>query len=65
MEGVGGLGAKKLTLRKRHVFVIEKYIEDVKQREKDVPNLLESIMRPTGPVKESRVTEDFVQNESI
>ena len=42
----------KLTLRKRHFFVMEKYIEDVKQEEKDVPDLLEAIMRPTDPVKE-------------
>ena len=46
------LWADKLTLRKRHFFVIEKYVEDVKQEEKDVPDLLESIMRPTDPVKE-------------
>ena len=31
---------------------MEKYIEDVKQEEKDVPDLLESIMRPTDPAKE-------------
>ena len=31
---------------------MEKYIEDVKQEEKDVPDLLESTMRPTDPVKE-------------
>ena len=43
---------RKLTLRKRHFFVIEKYVEDVKQEEKHVPDLLESIMRPTDPVKE-------------
>ena len=43
---------KKLNLRKRHFFVIEKYIEDVKQDEKHVPDLLESIMRPTCLVKE-------------
>ena len=43
---------KKAYLRKRHFFVIEKYVEDVKQEEKDVPDLLESIMRPTDPVKE-------------
>ena len=42
----------KLTLRKRHFFVIEKYIEDARQEEKDVPDLLEAIMRPTDPVKE-------------
>ena len=37
---------------KTHFFVIEKYVEDVKQEEKDVPDLLEAIMRPTDPVKE-------------
>ena len=42
----------KLTLRKRHFFAIEKYIEDAKQKEKDVPDLLASIMRPTCLVKE-------------
>ena len=52
LEGVVALWDNKLTLRKRHFFVIEKYIEDVKQEEKDVPDLLESIMRPTDPAKE-------------
>ena len=42
----------KLTLRERHFFVMEKYIEDARQEEKDVPDLLESIMRPTCLVKE-------------
>ena len=42
----------RLTLRKLHVFVTEKYIEDVKQEEKDVPDLLESIMKGSGLVKE-------------
>ena len=42
----------KLTLRKRHFFVIEKYIEDARQDEKHVPDLLEATMRPTDPVKE-------------
>ena len=37
--------------RKRHVFVIEKYVEDANQEEKDVPDLLGAIMRPTDPVK--------------
>ena len=41
-----------MTLRKCYFFVMEKYVEDVKQDEKDVPDLLESIMRPTDPVKE-------------
>ena len=31
---------------------MEKYIEDLRQDEKHVPDLLESIMRPTDPVKE-------------
>ena len=43
---------RKLYQRKSNFSVIEKYIEDVKQEEKDVPDLLESIMRPTDPVKE-------------
>ena len=42
----------KLTLSKRHFFVIAKYAEDVKQDEKYVPDLLEAIMRPTCLVKE-------------
>ena len=42
----------QLTLRKRHVFVIEKYVEDIKQDEKDVPDLVESIMNPTDLVNE-------------
>ena len=32
-------------------FRIEKYIEDVRQDEKHMPDLLESIMRPTDPAK--------------
>ena len=31
---------------------MEKYIEDVRQDEKHVPDLLESIIQPTDPVKE-------------
>ena len=38
--------------KKKTFFVIEKYVEDVRQDEKHVPNLLESIMRPTCLVKE-------------
>ena len=37
---------------KKTLFLIEKYIEDARQDEKHVPDLLESIMRPTDPVKE-------------
>ena len=43
---------RELTLRKRNVFVIKKYVEDVKQDEKHVPDLLEAMMRPPGLVKE-------------
>ena len=31
---------------------MEKYIEDVRQDEKHVPDVLEAIMRPPGPAKE-------------
>ena len=31
---------------------MEKYIEDARQEEKHVPDLLEAIMRPNDPVKE-------------
>ena len=50
--GVSGHGPKKLTLRKTDMFVLEKRIEDVKPDQKPVPDLVESIMRPTDPVKE-------------
>ena len=49
---VGRDTKRKLYLRKRHFFVMEKYIEDARQEEKDVPDLLEAIMRPTCLVKE-------------
>ena len=39
-------------ISKRHFFLMEKYNEDARQDEKHVPDLLESIMRPTDPVKE-------------
>ena len=42
---------RKLYPRKNN-FVMEKYIEDARQEEKDVPDLLEAIMRPTCLVKE-------------
>ena len=43
---------RKLYLRQNNFFVMEKYIEDARQEEKDVPDLLEAIMRPTDAVKE-------------
>ena len=42
----------KLTLRKRHCFLMEKYIEDARQDEKHAPDLLEAIIQPPGLVKE-------------
>ena len=49
---MGGSGPGHKTLRKNNIFVIEKCFEDAKQDETHVPDLLESIMRPTGPVKD-------------
>ena len=43
---------RKMTLRKIYFLVVEKYIEDVRQDEKHVPDLLEAIMRPTDAVKD-------------
>ena len=43
---------RKLYPRKNNFFVMEKYVEDARQEEKDVPDLLEAIMRPTCLVKE-------------
>ena len=45
----------KLYPGKTHFFVIEKYVEDVKQEEKDVPDLLQSIMKVSWSCKR-RVT---------
>ena len=57
-----GTHKKKLHLRKRHFFDMEKYIEGVKQDEKDVPDLLEAIMRPTCLVKEELRTNSCKSN---
>ena len=43
---------KEAVPKKKTLFVMEKYSEDVRQQEKDVPDLLEAIMRPTCLVKE-------------
>ena len=50
--GADSVCPTQLTLRKRHFFVIEKSIEDVKQDEKHVPDLLEATMRATFFVSE-------------
>ena len=45
-----GTQQKKLYLRKITFFVVGKYVEDARQDEKNIPDLLEAIMRPTDPV---------------
>ena len=52
MEAVCRLTKKQKTISKRYFFLIEKYIEDVRQDEKHVPDLLEAIIQPPDPVKE-------------
>ena len=66
---------RKLTLRKRHFFVMETDIEDARQKEKDVPLSAgregERRKRSAGSDNEAhlsckrRVTANFVQIESI
>ena len=43
---------KEVVLGEKYFLVIGKHVEDVKQKRKDVPDLVESIMRPTDPAKE-------------
>ena len=52
MEPVATHTKKEKTVSKRHFFLMKKYFEDARQDRKHVPDLLESIMRPTDPVKE-------------
>ena len=59
LERVAGAGPghkKEVVPKKKTLFVMEKYIEDARQEEKHVPDLLEAIMRPTDPVKEELTT---------
>ena len=63
MEPVATHTKKQKTISKGHVFLIEKCFEDARQDEKHVPDLLESIIQPTDPVKEE-VTAKFVQNDT-
>ena len=65
LKGVVALCDTKLTLRKRYVFVVKNYIEDVKQDEKHVPYLLGAIMRPAGLVKEELRPMLFKMNPLI
>ena len=57
---------KQLTLRNIH-FYYRKQIEDVKESQEDVPDLLGSIMKPTDPVKDGLGPQlgRIVQNQSI
>ena len=43
---------KEVVPKKNNFFVIEKYIEDVKQGQKVAADLLEAIMKAPGLVKE-------------
>ena len=52
LQGVGAVSTRKLYPRKRDFFLMEKYIEDARQDEKHVPDLLESIIPPPDPVKD-------------
>ena len=52
MEPVCIRTQKQKTLSKTCFFFVEKYIEDARQNEKHVPELLESIIQPPGLVKE-------------
>ena len=49
---MGAVATRKLYPRKRQFFLKEKYIEDARQDEKYVPDLLEAITQPPGLVKE-------------
>ena len=49
---MGAVATRKLYPRKRNLFLIEKYIEDARQDEKHVPDLLESIIQPKPFVKD-------------
>ena len=52
MEAVCRHTQKQKTISKRQFFLIEKYFEDARQDEKHVPDLLEAIILPPGPVKD-------------
>ena len=55
LERVAGIGPghkKEVVPKKNTFFVIEEYIEDAKQDQKVVPDLVESIMKGSGLVKE-------------
>ena len=49
---VGGDTKRQLDTRKNYYFVIEDYIEAVKQSQKIDLHLVESTMQPTDPMEE-------------
>ena len=51
------------TISKRNIVLIEKYFEDVRQDEKHVPDLLESITRPKLFVKDEIRQQFFNMNQ--
>ena len=48
---MGTLTQKEVVPKQKICFFVEKIVEDVKQDENSVPDLLESIMKPSGLVK--------------
>ena len=52
MEPVDTHTKKQKTISEIYFFLMEKCNEDVRQDEKHVPDLLEAIIQPPGPVKE-------------
>ena len=49
-NGVDSGGPGHKILRKKQFFLIKEYIEDARQDEKHVPDLLEAIIQPPGLV---------------
>ena len=66
--GIGGTQTQKEVVPKKHTLFIqvEKYFKDVNQDQKVAPDLLESIMKPSGLVKEElrRILFKIVQFRS-
>ena len=52
LPAMGRTTKRKLYLRRSTLFLIEKYIQDARQDEKHVPDLLEAIIQPPGLIKE-------------
>ena len=52
MNFKGKLTQKQVAPQENMFFVVEKHIEDVKQGQKSVPDLLALVMKASDPVKE-------------